>query len=243
VLFAQERSWDKAQQMLVGVVLCQSKRTVSRVLRVLGLDQERHYGNYYRLLSRVGWSGLEGGRILLGLIVTLLLRGQCLVIGIDETLERRWGKRIWGLGVYRDPVKSSQKHKVKSSGVRWQVMQVLVRLPWSQRVWGLPFLSVLAPSQTTPRVGNRAYKSSLDWAIQMVTVVSRWLKRHWVCVSDGSYGNAKFGWACRCHGVSWVSRLPWKATLYDFAPLAPAKRLPGRPRTKGSRLPSMPQLL
>jgi hypothetical protein len=73
----------------------------------------------------VGWSGLAGARILLGMILALLSPRQAIVIGIDETLERRWGSKIWGRGIYRDAVKSSAKHQVKSSGVRWQVMQVL----------------------------------------------------------------------------------------------------------------------
>ncbi|MDJ0674061.1 MAG: transposase [Calothrix sp. MO_167.B42] len=180
----QQRTWHKAQVMLVGAILCQGKRTVSRVLQVMGLGQEKNYCKYYRMLSRVGWSGLAAAQILLGMIVGFLLGKDTVIIGIDETLERRWGKRIWGLGIYRDSVKSSQKHTVKSSGVRWQVMQVLVSLPWSSRVWGLPFLSVMVPSISTPR-GNRIYKSSLDWAITMMRIVNRWLKRHWVCVGDG----------------------------------------------------------
>lgn len=163
-LFVQHRSWQKAQLMLVGALLCRGQRTVSRVLRVMGLEQERHYCNYYRILSRVGWSGLAGAEILLGLIVSVFV-STTVVIGVDETLERRWGKQIWGLGIYRDGVKSSHKHTVKSSGVRWQVMQVLVQLPWSHRVWGLPFLSVMVPAASAVRPGNRAYRSSLDWAI------------------------------------------------------------------------------
>jgi len=242
-LFVQQRSWQKAQSMLVGAILCRGKRTVSRVLTVMGLAQSNSYGKYYRVLSRVGWSGLAGARILLGMILALLSPRQAIVIGIDETLERRWGSKIWGRGIYRDAVKSSVKHQVKSSGVRWQVMQVLLPLPWSQRVWGLPFLSVMVPSKETPRVGGRGYKSSLDWATQMVSVVSHWLRRSWICVADGGYGNAKFGWACRRHGVSLVARLPWKASLYDFAPTAPPRRLRGRPRTKGCRQLSMQQQL
>ena len=173
-LFVQQRSWEKAQAMMVGAILCRGKRTVSRVLTVMGLSQSKQYGNYYRILSRVGWSGFAGARILLGMILALLSPRQAIVIGIDETLERRWGSKIWGRGIYRDAVKSSQNHTVKSSGVRWQVMQVLLPLPWSQRVWGLPFLSVMVPSKETPRVGGRGYKSSLDWATQMVSVVLSW---------------------------------------------------------------------
>jgi len=238
-LFVQQRSWQKVQLMLVGALLCRGNRTVSRVLRVMGLEQDLRYCNYYRVLSRVGWSGLAGAEILLGLIVSVFV-SSTVVIGVDETLERRWGKQIWGLGIYRDGVKSSHKHIVKSSGVRWQVMQVLVTLPWSRRVWGLPFLSVMVPAASAVRPGKRGYKSSLDGAIQMVIVVSRWLKRRWVCVGDGGYGNAKFGWACRRHNVALVARLPWKANLYDFAPTMP-QRYRGRPRTKGVRLPSMQQ--
>jgi DDE superfamily endonuclease len=136
-------------------------------------------------------------------------------------------------------VKSSANHTIKSSGVRWQVMQVLVQLPWSGRVWALPFFTLIAPSERAAR-GKRAYRTSLDWAIAMVQVVNRWLGRFWVCVGDGSYGNAKFGWACRRCGVALVSRLPWKANLYDFAPTMPARHR-GRPRTKGARLPAMQQ--
>jgi DDE superfamily endonuclease len=241
VLFVQQRSWHKAQLMLVGALLCRGQRTVSQVLRVMGLEQERQYGKYYRMLSRVGWSGLAAAQILLGLIVALLGSGETVVIGIDETLERRWGKQIWGLGIYRDGVKSSLKHTAKSTGVRWQVMQVLLKLPWSHRVWGLPFFTLIVPSQAAAQQSHRPSRSSLDWAICMVRVVNRWLKRHWVCVADGAYGNAKFGWACRVQGVSLVARLPWKANLYDFAPTMPP-RYRGRRRTKGFRLPSMQQL-
>ncbi len=74
---------------------------------------------------------------------------------------------------------------------------------------------------TPPRVGGRGYKSSLDWATQMVSVVSKWLQRSWICVADGGYGNAKFGWACRRHGVSLVARLPWKANLSDSTRTTP----------------------
>lgn len=238
VLFVQQRSWHKAQVMLVGAWLCRGQRTVSRVLRVMGLAQEQDYCGYYRMLSRVKWNGIVAAQILLGLIVSLLVGDETLVIGIDETLERRWGERIWGLGIYRDPVRSSHRYTVKTTGVRWQVMQVLVPLPWSQRVWGLPFLSLMMPSESTPRKGNRAYRTSLDWAICMVRLVSRWTRRSWICVGDGAYGTAKFGWACRHRGVALVARLPWNARLYEFAPTMPPL-YPGHRRTKGVRLPSL----
>lgn len=241
-LFAQQRTWQKAQDLLTGAILCRGKRTISQVLRTLGLSHDKHYVNYYRLLNRVQWSGLDAAKILLQAIMSHFVGNQPIMIGIDETIERRWGKHIWGLGMYRDHVHSTHKHKTTSSGIRWQVMQLLVPVPWSSRKWGLPFLSVMVPSKTAVEASGGKYKTSLDWAMQMVTVVSRWLKRSWICVADGAYGNAKFGWACRRHGVSLISRLPWKAHLYDFKPVV-GKKVRGRPRTKGHRLPSMTQLL
>jgi hypothetical protein len=238
-LFVQKRSWNKAQELMAGALLCRGQRTMSRVLRVLGLEQDPGYGKYYRMMSRVGWSGLKGAQLLLATMVGLLLSSGPIVIGIDETLERRWGPRIWGLGLYRDSVKSTHKYRVTSSGVRWQVMQLLVRLPWSSRVWGLPFLTVMAPAKSASRPNSQRYKTILDWAIQMVSVVSHWLKRPWICVADGAYGNAKFGWACRRRGVSLVARLPWKASLYDFIPRLHSRKPPGRPRTKGLPLPKL----
>jgi len=73
--------------------------------------------------------------------------GDPLVVGIDETLERRWGKKIAAKGVYRDPVRSTHENFVKSSGLRWVCAMLLVEIPWAARVWALPFLSALAPSE------------------------------------------------------------------------------------------------
>jgi hypothetical protein len=87
--------------------------------------------------------------VLLGLLVKTFVPSSSspLVIGVDETLERRWGKKIAAKGVYRDPVRSTHERFVKSSGLRWVCLMLLVPVPWARRVWALPFLSVLAPSE------------------------------------------------------------------------------------------------
>ena len=56
------------------------------------------------------------------------------MLGIDETIERRWGKRIAAKGVYRDAVRSSSEFFVKCSGLRWVCLMVLVPIPWAKRV-------------------------------------------------------------------------------------------------------------
>jgi hypothetical protein len=91
---------------------------------------------------------LEASHVLLGLVVDVFVpEGSPVVVGIDETLERRWGKKIAAKGVYRDPVRSTHQNFVKSSGLRWVCVMLLVEIPWASRVWALPFLSALAPSE------------------------------------------------------------------------------------------------
>jgi hypothetical protein len=87
-------------------------------------------------------------RVLLGLLLEAFVpEGSPVVVGIDETLERRYGRKISARGVYRDPVRSTHETFVKSTGLRWVCVMLLVEIPWASRVWALPFLSVLAPSE------------------------------------------------------------------------------------------------
>ena len=88
------------------------------------------------------------GRVLLWLLIRYLDRGDApLVFGIDETLERRRGKKIKAKGIYRDGVRSSANHFVKASGLRWISLMWLTRIPWACRTWALPVLIALAPSE------------------------------------------------------------------------------------------------
>lgn len=108
------------QVLLVGAILAPGQRMVSSVLRVLGLEHLSSFGTYHRVLSRAVWSSLTVSRILLGLLVTTFVPTGPLVIGIDETIERRRGAKISAKGIYRDPVRSSHSHFVKASALRWR---------------------------------------------------------------------------------------------------------------------------
>ena len=68
-------------------------------------------------------------------------------MGLDATLERRRGAKIRAQGLYRDPGRSSHRPMVKARGVRWVSLMRLGPIPWAKRVWALPFLTVLAPSE------------------------------------------------------------------------------------------------
>ncbi len=238
-LFTQP-TWSHAQVLLVGAIVCRGPRTVASALRAMGLSDERRFEKYHRVLNRARWSGLQGAKILLGLLIPLLPADWPILVGVDETLERRRGAKINAKGYYRDAVRSTEKVVVKCYGLQWNSMMLLVPLPWSSRVWALPFLNVLVPSKRANAAAGRRHKTSIDWTRQMVKVVSRWLQRPWVLIGDGGYGCIRLAWVCVRSKVpvTLVSRLRIDAQLYDF----PVPEVPGRkgPKPKkGRRLRSL----
>lgn len=239
------RVWRHVQVLLVGAILAPGRRTVAALLRVMGLSEERHFQTYHRVLNRAVWSSLEVSRILLGILVSTFAATGPIVLGLDETIERRWGAKIKARGIYRDPVRSSRSHFVKASGLRWLSLMLLVRIPWAQKVWALPFLTVLAPSARYYQERARGHKKITDWARQMLLQVRRWLPtRKLVVVADSTYAVIELLWrlAQLPNPVYMVTRLRLDAALYEPAPpREPGKR--GRPRLKGERLPKLEQVL
>src|SRR6202049_2291342 len=189
-----ERVWEWAKVLLIGAILAPGERTVTAVLRVMGLQHEKQFQNYHRVLNRAKWSSRALSRILLRLLVQLLVPADApIVVGIDETIERRRGAKIAAKGIYRDPVRSSKEFFVKTSGLRWMSMMLLTPIPWACRVWALPFLSVLAPSERYHEQRQMRHKTITEWAWQMLLQVSRWLPgRSLVVVADGTYAVLEF---------------------------------------------------
>jgi hypothetical protein len=118
-----------ARVLVVGAILAPGKRTVSSALRAVGLGHTEQFQRYHRVLNHAVWSAREASRVLLGVLVKTFVPNGPLVIGIDETLERRWGKKIVAKGIYRDPVRSTQERFVKASGLRWVCLMLLVPVP------------------------------------------------------------------------------------------------------------------
>jgi len=235
------RVWRHALVLVAGTILAPGKRTVCAALRATGLGQTKRWSCYHRVLNRAKWSSLGVTRVLLGLLVATFAPDGPLVVGLDETIERRWGPQIAAKGLYRDAVRSSKDYLVKVSGLRWLCLMLLVPLPWAGRVWALPFLTVLAPSERHDREHGRRHKKLTDWARQALLQLRRWLPaRAIVVVADSGY--AAIALLARCARlvtpIAVVTRLRLDAALY--APAAP--RRPGhkgRPRVKGARLPTL----
>ncbi|MGH8837468.1 MAG: IS701 family transposase [Actinomycetes bacterium] len=237
-----ERIWDWAQVLVVGAILTPGQRTVTAVLRVMGLSDERQYQNYHRVLNRACWSSREvSRRLLLAVVAAFVSDTGPVVVGLDETIERRRGAKIAAKGIYRDPVRSSKSHFVKTSGLRWISMQVLAEVPWAGRVWGLPFLTVLAPSERYHQERGLRHKTLADWGRQMIRQLRRWLPdRALVVVADSTYAVLELlaDAAGLPQPVTVITRLRLDAALYDPAPpREPGTK--GRPRVKGERQPTL----
>jgi hypothetical protein len=233
--------WESALVLLVGAIVAPGKRTVSAILRAMGMEHEPHFQNYHRVLSRAIWSSRQASRLLLQQLVKSFAPAGVLVMGIDDTIERRWGKRIAARGIYRDPVRSSDSHFVKTSGLRWLSLMLLVNIPWANWVWALPFLTVLAPSERYHQTHHQRHKTLLTWARQMLTQVRRWIPhRAIVLVADSSFAALEFLDALRQlpTTISVITRLRLDAALYEPAPERQPKQM-GRPRKVGKRLPTL----
>jgi len=242
----RESTWEYATVLLVGTILAPAKRTVTAALSVMGLRQDAQFQTYHRVLNRATWSCLTLSRILLSMLLTAFVPPHApIIVGLDETIERRRGKRIAARGIYRDPVRSSRSHFVKTSGLRWMGMMLLAPIPWAQRVWARPFLTVLAPSKRYHQEQGQRHKPILLWARQMITQVRRWLPdRLLVVVADSTYAALEFLAHCAQmrNPVTLITRLRLDAARYD-PPSPRAAKSRGRPRIKGDRQPTLAERL
>ena len=238
-----KKVFEHVKTLLLGAVLTIGNHTVCAILRFMGLRYELRFHKYHRVLSLVKWSGLQASKILLQLLVNCFSSSkEPLVFGIDETIERRRGSKIKAKGIYRDPVRSSHAHFVKCSGLRWMSMMMLCKIKWAHRVWALPFLTALAPSERYCLEHGKHHRKITDWARQMIFQLRRWLPgKALVVVADSSYSVIELLGAV-CRHVGFITRLRLDAALYNPA----AARKPGTPgpkRLKGARQPTLAQRL
>ena len=232
-------TWQHVLVLVLGALLAPGKRTVTSCLRITGRSMIPNFGSYHQVLNRARWNPREvARRLLLMLVGQLLGKDEPVVVGLDDTIERRWGPRISARGIYRDPVRSSHGHFVKVSGLRWLSFMLLTPLPWLPGIKALPFLSILAPSERWSESRGIRHKTLPERARQCMLLILRWLPdRSVIFVGDCSFGTHELAHAIG-RRATLISRLRLDASL--FAP--PEPRKPGergRPRTKGKPLPKL----
>jgi hypothetical protein len=236
--------WQHVKVLITGAVLAPGKRTVTAILQIMGRNTALDFQTYHRVLNRAVWSPLTASRLLLRFLVAVFVPRGVIVFGLDDTIERRRGEQITAKGIYRDPVRSSHTHFVKVSGLRWLACMVLVPLAWADRVWALPFLTVLCPSERFYEQRGRRHQPLTARAWQMIRLVTRWLPgREVAFVADSSFAVLELLDKVKTlPRTSVITRLRLDAALYD----PPPPRIPGttgRPRLKGKRRPTLEAVL
>ncbi len=232
------------QSPLLGsrALLAPGKRTVSSCLRMTGRAAAANFASFHQILNRACWSPRTVARRLLGLVVERLVPDGPIVIGMDDTIERRWGRRISARGIYGDPVRSSHGHFVKASGLRWLSFMVLTPVPWTSLVKALPVLTLLAPSERADHQRGRRHKLLTDWARQGALQLCRWLPgRRIIFVGDSSFAVHELAHAITARATL-ISRLRLDASLFAPPPMRTTRTV-GRPAQKGPALPKLKTLL
>jgi hypothetical protein len=236
--------WQHVKVLMTGAVLAPGKRTVTAILQSMGRSAAPDFQTYHRVLNRAVWSPLKASRLLLRLLVAVFIPRGVIVLGLDDTIERRRGEQITAKGIYRDPVRSSHAHFVKVSGLRWLACMVLTPLSWADRVWALPFLTVLCPSERFYEQRGRGHQTLTERAWQMIRLVVRWLPgREVAFVADSSFAALELlDKVATLPRASVITRLRLDAALYDPPPpRKPSSK--GRPRLKGKRRPTLEAVL
>lgn len=219
--------------LVCGTILAPGRRTVSSALRVMGLSDGGDFSNYHRVLSRASWSPWLLSKLLLALMIASLLSpGQPLMLVIDDTLERRKGKKLNLKGWFRDPL---SKTGSKVSAIRWVCLAILVPVPWSRRPWALPFMTVPAPSEKVCCKLGRRPKTPVELACVMISRVRRWYPQReiWL-LADGGYAAVSLVHHCQKLSVTLISRLRLDASLYGFPEPPPRGKRGPKPK-KGTR--------
>ena len=167
--------WQHVKVLLTGAVLAPGQRTVTAILRIMGRSAAPDFQTYHRVLNRAVWSPLYASRLLLRLLVAVFVPRGIVLFGLDDTIERRRGDQITAKVIYRDPVRSSRTHVVKASDLRWLGCIVMTPIARANRVWALPFLTVLCPSERFYTRRGRRHQTMLERAWQSIRLVRRWL--------------------------------------------------------------------
>src|SRR3982751_708290 len=162
------QTWARAVTLILGTILARGRRTVAAALRQMGLHDRPDFSSYHQVFNRAAWSPRRVARRLLSaLIAAFVPEGSGLTFAIDETLGRRWGRRIRIRGHYRDPLASSKERSVSASGIRWIVPAPVVTVPWAARPRALPILCLPSPTPKLSLKLGRRHKTIAERARQM----------------------------------------------------------------------------
>lgn len=226
--------------VLTGWVFA-GRRTVTRMILAAGDAADKHFSSYHRVFSAARWSLDAVGLAVFDVMQPFL--GDVILLGLDDTLARKRGLKMFGTGMHHDPLLSSRGKAITNWGHSWVVVGVIVELPFRRRhVYCLPILFRLYLNKKSAAKHRRVYRTRPELAVELLELLCQHRKnRHFHAVADSAYG----GQSVLCHlpvNCDLTSRLLLNARLYDAPPARTSGRN-GRPRQRGALLPTPQALL
>lgn len=235
--------------IFIAHVLCKGKRTITEMLKRMGLRQIKNYSKYHDFFSKAKWSTFQGSKILLLKLVSLTPTTN-ITFSFDATVERRKGPKIKGLGIQRDAVRSTKGRKVLVPGLNWLVCTIQIQLPWSKSKWALPFLTILMPPENPLSSSKNAHdlkktkkhKTLTKWTCQAVKLLRRWLGSNIkiTVVADSAFATYALANTCIDLDITLVSRMRLDARTFHFPDPSKGR---GRKKLVGKRLPTFQDML
>ena len=238
--------------LLRGAILAVGSRTVTACLVAAWPWVARHWSAYENVGRRARLPMLAMARGLFRLVLLLVPKNAAIELATDDTLARRFGRHVVGIGLFRDAVASSHSHRVLSPGHKWVTLAVVVGLPFCSRPFALPILSVLYCTRKGAKRSRakrlyRAHRTPPELALLMVRIVVRWApRRRFRLLGDGGYATHELAGALcpaspweRLRLVNLLSRFPMKGATYAPPPPYAGR---GRRPLRGAKLPAPQQV-
>jgi hypothetical protein len=231
-------------------VLCKGHRTVTALLKRLGLRHINNFSDYHSFFNKNKWSALDGAKILFLKLISLLPENESISIVLDTTVERRKGPQIKSINIQRDAVRSTKSRKVLVPGLLWLACTLQIKLPWVDKVWALPFLSILMPpnkplssskNKKDLKKEKREHKTLNDWASQVVKLVRRWAGDSIKIdiIGDSAFATYLIANTCIDNNVNLISRIRLDARTFEF----PVVKKNGQKNLVGKRMQTFNQML
>lgn len=221
--------------VLTGWVFAR-RRTVTRMILAVGTAAEKHFSSYHRLFSAARWSLDALGLAVLDLMQPFL--GSVILLGLDDTLARKRGVKMFGTGMHYDPLLSSRGKVITNWGHSWVVLGVIVEWPFRRgHFYCLPILFRLYLNKPSAAKHRRAYRTRPELAVEMLELLCHPRKnQRFHVIADSAYGGQSV-LCCLPTNCDLTSRLVKDARLYAARPERP-RGTKGRPRQRGERLPT-----
>ena len=223
-------------------ILCKGCRTVTALLKRVGLRHSSNYSDYHSFFNKNRWSPQHGARILFLKLISLFPENEIINIALDTTVERRKGPQIRSINMQRDAIRSTKKRKALVPGLLWLVCTVQIKLPWTHKIWALPFLTILMPpkkplssSKNKKDIQGRSkkHKTLNDWASQVVKLLRRWAGNSIKIniIADSAFATYLLANTCVDCNVNFTSRMRLDARTFEY----PSVKKNGKKNLVGKR--------